>query len=147
MLKQVLFLVFMFFIGSQFCSAQQLKRVFKSISEIEGFQMALYSAEEYGYPKEMGEMKMSCYGNSDPCDKVLDLLSSVSNELMKVNYVDDRGKITRVFVEKEEISGDAVLMQVFIGKGTNDLCVWIFTGATLNYYLYIAQQIYDDCYR
>lgn len=147
MLRKILYVVFLCFVGYPICSAQQLKKAFHSISEIEGFQLIPYSTEEYGYPKEMGEMKMTEYRNSDPRDMVLGFLSSIPDELMRVNYVDDRKKITRVYVEEEKKSGEAVFMQVFIGTGGNDLCVWLFTGATLDYYLQAAQQIYDACFK
>lgn len=62
--------------------------------------MMEYTIEEYGFPKEMGEMKMTCYGNSNPRDKVLEILSEVPDELMKVDYKNEKDKITRVYVEK-----------------------------------------------
>lgn len=120
-----------------------LKKTFESISKIEGFQMMEYTAEEYGFPKEMGEMKMTCYRNSEPREKVLGILFEVPDELMKVDYKDERDKITRVYVEKGS-GGEAVLMQVFIGKEGNDLCVWLFKGASLEYYQKMAQQMNEE---
>ena len=52
-------------------------------------------------------------------------------------------KINRVYLEKGK-KRKAYLMRVFIGQGGNDLAVWIFTGASYEYYQKIIQQVRDE---
>lgn len=126
--------------NAQMDKSCNLVNTFEEISQLDGFQLLDYTAEEYGYPKEMGEMKMACYKNSDPREKVLTILKTLPESTLKVDYVDDRGKITRYYLEKNN-NGKAFLLQAFIGKGGNDLCIWLFSGATYEYYQTTIQRV------
>lgn len=139
-LKFVLCLCGIIFWSNEDCFAQKLNSTFEKISKLEGFQLLHYTAEEYGFPKEMGKMKMVCYGNADPRDKVLEILATIPQSLLKIDYWDDREKITRYYLEKDS-NGNTFLMQTFIGQGGNDLCVWLFTGSSYEYYQKIIQQV------
>lgn len=144
MKKYIILSLFVFVIPSS-VNAQMnkiciLMKIFKEISQLDGFQLLNYTAEEYGYPKEMGQMKMACYKNSDPREEVLAILEKLPNSSLKVNYIDDRGKITRYYLGKDN-NGKACMLQTFIGTGGNDLCIWLFSGATYEYYNTIIQQI------
>lgn len=144
MKKYIILSLFVFVIAS--CANAQtnktcnLMKTFEEISQLDGFQLSNYTAEEYGYPKEMGKMKMACYKNSDPREKVLAILKKLPNSSLKVDHVDDRGKITRYYLEKDS-NEKTFLLQAFIGKGGNDLCIWLFSGAKYEYYNTIIQQI------
>ena len=130
MKKFIILSLFVFVTTS--CVNAQMKKMcnlmttFEEISQLDGFQLMNYTAEEYGYPKEMGKMKMACYKNSDPREKVLAILKKLPNGSLKINYVDDRGKISQYYLEKDN-NGKAFLLQTFIGTGGNDLCVWLFS--------------------
>ena len=130
-------------VNAQMKTMCNLMTTFEEISQLDGFQLMNYTAEEYGYPKEMGKMKMACYKNSDPREKVLAILKKLPNGSLKINYVDDRGKISQYYLEKDN-NGKAFLLQTFIGTGGNDLCVWLFSGATFEYYNKIIQQIKNE---
>lgn len=144
MKKYIILSLFVFVIAS--CVNAQTNKIcnliktFEKISQLDGFQLLHYTAEEYGYPKEMGKMKMACYKNSDPREEVLAILKKFPNSSLKVNYIDDRGKMTRYYLEKDN-NGKAFLLQTFIGTGGNDLCICLFSGATHEYYNTIIQQI------
>ena len=147
MKKFIILSLFVFVTTS--CVNAQMKKMcnlmttFEEISQLDGFQLMNYTAEEYGYPKEMGKMKMACYKNSDPREKVLAILKKLPNGSLKINYVDDRGKISQYYLEKDN-NGKAFLLQTFIGTGGNDSCVWLFSGATFEYYNKIIQQIKNE---
>ena len=147
-MKKFIILSLFVFVTTSCVNAQMKKmcnlmNTFEEISQLDGFQLLNYTAEEYGYPKEMGKMKMACYKNSDPREKVLAILKKLPNGSLKINYVDDRGKISRYYLEKDN-NGKAFLLQTFIGTGGNDLCVWLFSGATFEYYNKIIQQIENE---
>ena len=142
-LKFILCLLSVIFLSNGVCLAQELDKAFKKISQLEGFQLLPYTAEEYGFPKELGDMKMVGYGNSEPRDKVLEILETIPQHLLKIDEWDERKKINRVYLEKGK-KRKAYLMRVFIGQGGNDLAVWIFTGASYEYYQKIIQQVRDE---
>jgi len=121
----------------------KLNRAFENISQLDGFQLLSYTADEYGYPKEMGNMKMACYGNAEPRNKVLEILSTIPKNLLKIDHRDANDKVTRYYLEKGN-NGIPFLMQTFIGHGGNDLCVWLFTGASYEYYQNFIQQVMKE---
>ncbi len=137
--RKICFILLSVFMGL-YANGQSLENAFEKISNIEGFEKADMSAEDYGYPKEIGVMRMTGHGNADPRDKMLAILSEVPSKLVLAEYIDERGKIDRWYMEDLE-NGDTVLMYVFVGKGGNDLVAQIFTGASRSDYHELAKKI------
>lgn len=136
-------ILFFFYFGNGICNAQELKEIFNTISKMEDFQTGVFSPLDYGFPEEMGKMQMTGYGNSDPREMVLDVLSVIPNNLKKIDYKDDRDKILRVYLEKDN-KGNAFYMQVYLGRGPADIAIMLFNGASYDYYQTIVQRIENE---
>ena len=120
---------------------QFLSNAFDEIARLEGFvakEPKGYSAK--GYSTKEGEGKAIVHGNSEHRDKVLEILSKVPNELLKIDHWDDRQKIDRFYLEKVN-NGNAFMMQIRIGRGGNDLYAQLFTGCTYDYYEQLIEEI------
>lgn len=140
---KIICLFLLFFFGGSYANGQNLENAFKRIAAIKGFQKIDGSAEQYGYPKEIGIMKTVVYNNADPRDKVLDILSIIPSKLVIAEHIDDRGKIERWYMEDLK-NGNSIMMYVFVGQGANDLVAQIFTGASRICYHNLAQKIAED---
>ena len=76
-MRDKMFIALLAFLLCVSAKGQSLEQAFTEISCMEGFQMSDCSAEEYGYPKEIGRMRMTMRGNSDSRDEVLAVLSKI----------------------------------------------------------------------
>lgn len=120
--------------------APTLEQVFQQVAAIKGFEEINCSAEEYGYPKEMGTMKMIAIGNADPREAVLARLSRLPSKLKIYEHINPRGKITRWYLE-HSANGEASMMYVFVGLGGNDIVFQLFSGSSSRNYQEFAKKL------
>lgn len=125
-----------------YVNGQNLQNAFDKIADIEGFERVDYTAEEYGYPKEIGSMKMVGYGNADPRDKVLVILSKIPSKLL-VAEENIRGEMCRWYIEDLK-NGSTVMMCIFVGTGSADTVAQLFTGSSRTYYHKFAKKIEEE---
>lgn len=139
---RLLLLSFLFWVGANYVNGQNLQNAFEKIADIKGFERIDYTAEEYGYPKEIGSMKMVGYGNADPRDKVLAILSKIPSKLLVVEE-NLRGEICRWYMEDLK-NDNTVMMCIFVGTGSSDTVAQLFTGSSRTYYHKFAKKIEEE---
>ena len=142
-MRDKMFIALLAFLLCVSAKGQSLEQAFTEISCMEGFQMSDCSAEEYGYPKEIGRMRMTMRGNSDSRDEVLAVLSKIPQGLLAAEFADERGKTDRWYIEDLD-GGGTVMMHVFVGRGGNDIVAQMFSGSPGEYYHRLAEKIAGD---
>lgn len=116
------------------------EEAFNEIAALPGFTALTQEELQERYPERLGSARSTFYGNSDPRDKVLEILDKIPREMLCAEEVTDNGKTARIYIAKDR-KGKAEMLYVFIGKGGNDLMVTLFTGAKAEVYEHEADII------
>ena len=108
-----------------------LMSVLDYISNFKGFHSGgIEKNEDYGFPDFYGRGKWTVYGNAGPKKDVLNVLEKIPSNLLKLENIDDKGCITRLYLDKSDKKNLRVLY-FFGGIGGNDLVVALFEGGNL----------------
>lgn len=101
------------------------------IFNFKGFQSGdIEKNEDYGFPDCYGKGKWTAYGNAGPKKDVLNVLEKIPSNLLKLENIDDKGRITRLYLDNSDKKNLRVLY--FLGgTGGNDLIVALFEGGNL----------------
>lgn len=116
------------------------EEAFNEIAALPGFTALTQEELQERYPERLGSARSTFYGNSDPRDKVLEILDRIPRKMLRAEVVTGKGKITRIYISKGR-KGKAEMLYVFIGKGGNDLMATLFTGAKAEVYEHEADII------
>lgn len=108
-----------------------LMSVLDYISNFKGFQSGgIEKNEDYGFPDCYGKGKWAVYGNAGPKKDVLNVLETIPSDLLKLENIDDKGRITRLYLDNSDKKNLRVLY-FFGGIGGNDLVVALFESGNL----------------
>lgn len=108
-----------------------LIEIFNYVSAYKDFHMdVIDNNEDYGFSKFLGEGRCVIYKNASPKKDVLNVLASIPSDLLVCEKVDDRGRITRFYLDKSDKKNPKVLY-FFGGINGNDLVVVLFEKGNL----------------
>lgn len=116
------------------------EEAFNEIAALPGFTAQTQEDLQSLYPERFGSARNTCYKNSEPRDKVLEILDRIPRKMLRAEVVTGKGKITRIYIAKGR-KGKAEMLYVFVGKGSNDLMVTLFTGAEAEVYEHEADKM------
>lgn len=100
-------------------------RIYLTVSKLPYFgEMEIPNNEDYGFPQYLGKGKAAVYGNAEPKEDILRLLSLIPMKCLAYEETDEKGRITRYYVDY----GKKQVLYFFGGIGGNDLVVALFKG-------------------
>ncbi|MCM1141406.1 MAG: leucine-rich repeat domain-containing protein [Muribaculum sp.] len=98
-------------------------RIYLTVSKLPYFsEMEIPNNEDYGFPQYLGKGKAVVYGNAEPKEDILRLLSLIPMKSLAYEETDEKGRITRYYVDY----GKKQALYFFGGIGGNDLVVALF---------------------
>ncbi len=98
-------------------------RIYLTVSKLPYFgEMEIPNNEEYGFPQFLGKGKAVVYGNAEPKEDILRLLSLIPMKCLAYEETDEKGRITRYYVDYDKKQ----VLYFSGGIGGNDLVVALF---------------------
>lgn len=86
--------------------------------------------EDYGFPDYYGKGRWAVYGNAGPKKDVLNVLSAIPSKFLELENIDEKGRITRLYLDKSNKKNPR-LLYFFGGINGNDLVVALFKNGNL----------------
>ena len=109
----------------------QLEKAFTAISKLNGFEtytkQQLINEGFIANNPQLGDVKMTIYGNADPREQFLAVLETIPSRLLYNEIRDERDKVTRYYTETDA-QGVSYLLYAFVGKGGNDTVAMLYKG-------------------
>lgn len=118
---------------------------FAQVAALDGFQTLSQEEAENILPKEYGKIQATIYGNSEPRDKVMQILRQVNCDLFYSEFRTDNDKIRRCYIGRSS-DGKPQLLFCIVGRGGNDLLVALCTGGKVADYEKLGDELKEHTF-
>lgn len=124
----------------QVYQSSRLEQAFLSVAALDNFTLITGSDAKELFPGQLGDVRYTIHGNSDPREQVLGILNKIPQQLLYFEQRTENNKITRVYIEDNSERKGRMLF-AFVGLGGNDLLVAEFSGESVEFYKKIADEM------